>query len=49
MKTILVIEDKQEVRENIAEMLQMARYHVVQAIDGRQACVRLQVRILERY
>ncbi|GAB3968570.1 response regulator [Spirosoma terrae] len=36
MKTILVIEDKQEVRENIAEMLQMARYHVVQATDGRQ-------------
>lgn len=36
MKTILVIEDKKEVRENIAEMLQLARYQVVQAKDGKQ-------------
>ncbi|QJD81586.1 response regulator [Spirosoma rhododendri] len=36
MKTILVIEDKKEVRENIAEMLKLARYEVVQASDGRQ-------------
>lgn len=36
MKTILVIEDKQEVRENIAEMLQLARYSVIQANDGKQ-------------
>lgn len=36
MKTILVIEDKKEVRENIAEILKLAQYRVVQASDGRQ-------------
>ncbi|GAB3559884.1 response regulator [Spirosoma fluminis] len=36
MKTILVIEDKQEVRENIAEILKLAQYQVVQAENGRQ-------------
>ncbi|PRY25889.1 CRP-like cAMP-binding protein [Spirosoma oryzae] len=36
MKTILVIEDKKEVRENITEILKLAQYRVVQASDGRQ-------------
>ncbi|MBO0947826.1 response regulator [Fibrella forsythiae] len=36
MKTILVIEDNREVRENIAEILTLAQYRVVQAADGKQ-------------
>ncbi|QKZ13813.1 response regulator [Spirosoma sp. KUDC1026] len=36
MKTILIIEDKKEVRENIAEMLRLAQYAVVQAEEGRR-------------
>lgn len=36
MKTILVIEDQTEVRENIAEILALARYEVVQAANGRR-------------
>lgn len=36
MKTILVVEDKKEVRENIVEMLQLAQYSVVQAENGKQ-------------
>ncbi|MEZ0611028.1 response regulator [Fibrella sp. WM1] len=36
MKTILVIEDQAQVRENITEMLALARYDVVQAVDGKR-------------
>lgn len=36
MKTILVIEDTPEMRENIAEVLQLAPYQVVPAANGRQ-------------
>ncbi|MVM32142.1 response regulator [Spirosoma sp. HMF4905] len=36
MKTILVIEDKTEVRENLAEILELAQYRVIQAADGRK-------------
>lgn len=36
MKTILVIEDQTEVRENIAEMLVLAQYEVVQAANGKR-------------
>ncbi|QHV98684.1 response regulator [Spirosoma endbachense] len=36
MKTILVIEDTPEMRENIAEILELAPYHVVQATNGKQ-------------
>lgn len=35
MKTILVIEDNQEVRENIAEILALAQYRVIQAANGK--------------
>lgn len=36
MKTILVIEDTLAMRENIAEILQLAPYEVVQAANGKQ-------------
>ncbi len=36
MKTILVIEDTLEMRENISEILQLAPYEVVQAANGKQ-------------
>lgn len=36
MKTILVIEDIMEMRENITEILQLAPYDVVQAANGKQ-------------
>lgn len=36
MKTILVIEDNKDVRENTAEILEMASYKVLQAENGKQ-------------
>jgi CheY-like chemotaxis protein len=36
MKTILVIEDNAQMRGNIAEILELAPYKVVQAADGKQ-------------
>ena len=36
MKTILVIEDNDQMRGNIAEILELAPYQVVQAADGKQ-------------
>lgn len=36
MKTILVIEDNAEMRANLAEILELAPYHVVQAANGKQ-------------
>ena len=36
MKTILVIEDTLEMRENITEILQLAPYQVVQAANGKE-------------
>ncbi len=35
MKTILLIEDNQEVRENSAEILELANYKVYQADNGK--------------
>jgi CRP-like cAMP-binding protein len=35
MKKILLIEDNDDVRENIAEMLEMAQYEIVTAVNGR--------------
>src|SRR6218665_2935500 len=35
MKTILIIEDNPEVRENTAEILELAGYQVVQAANGK--------------
>ena len=36
MKTILIIEDTLEMRENITEILQLAPYQVVQAANGKE-------------
>ncbi len=36
MKTILLIEDNKDVRENTAEILELANYKVVQAENGKQ-------------
>src|SRR5690349_3150357 len=35
MKTILIIEDNKDVRENTAEILEMASYKVLQAENGK--------------
>ena len=36
MKTILVIEDDSQTRENLAIILEMEGYHVVQGVDGAE-------------
>lgn len=36
MKKILVIEDNQEVRENISEILELSEYHVVKVENGKK-------------
>lgn len=36
MKTILVIDDTREMRENITEILQLAPYEVLQAVNGKE-------------
>ena len=36
MKKILVIEDNQEVRENISEILELSEYHVVKVDNGKK-------------
>ena len=36
MKKILVIEDNREIRENIAEILELANYQVISASNGRE-------------
>ncbi len=36
MKTILIIEDNLDVRENTAEILELANYKVLQAENGKQ-------------
>ena len=36
MKKILVIEDNEEVRENIAEILELSEFEVIQARDGKE-------------
>jgi len=35
MKTILLIEDNKDVRENTAEILELANYKVLQAENGK--------------
>jgi two-component system, sensor histidine kinase and response regulator len=42
MKKILVIEDSQEVRETIAEVLDLAGYQVLLAENGKDGCVKAQ-------
>jgi CheY-like chemotaxis protein len=37
METILVVEDNIALRENTAEILELARYNVVQASNGKEA------------
>ncbi|MHA4807882.1 response regulator [Flavitalea flava] len=36
MKTILIIEDNEHIRDNTAEILQLAKYNVLTAADGQQ-------------
>ena len=36
MKTILLIEDNKDVRENTSEILELANYKVIQAENGKQ-------------
>ena len=36
MKTLLLIEDNEEVRENTAEILELAMYNVIKAADGKE-------------
>ncbi|MDJ1506444.1 response regulator [Xanthocytophaga agilis] len=36
MQTILIIEDRLEIRENAAEILQLSSYHVLQAGNGKE-------------
>ena len=36
MKTILLIEDNDDVRENTAEILELANYKVITAPDGKE-------------
>jgi CheY-like chemotaxis protein len=35
MKTALIIEDNAEIRENTAEILELAGYHVISAVNGK--------------
>ena len=37
MKTILIIEDNSDVRENTAEILELANYRVLQAENGNKS------------
>lgn len=36
MKTILIIEDNPDMRENTAEILELARYNVITAVNGKE-------------
>ena len=36
MKKILLIEDNDEIRENTAEILELAMYHVITAQNGKE-------------
>ncbi|MFN7119348.1 MAG: response regulator [Saprospiraceae bacterium] len=36
MKRILLIEDTEEIRENVAEILELHSYHIIAACDGLQ-------------
>ena len=36
MKTILLIEDNDQIRENTAEILELSRYQVLTAVDGKE-------------
>ena len=38
MKTVLVVDDTVEIRENVAEMLELANYNVITAQNGREGC-----------
>lgn len=43
MKTILLIEDNKDVRENTAEILELANYKVIQAENGKQGVEQAQL------
>ena len=36
MKTILVIEDNEDIRENVTEILGLSGYNVLQAANGKE-------------
>ena len=36
MKTILLIEDNEEIRENMGEILELSNYKVLTAADGKE-------------
>ncbi|MFT7281497.1 MAG: DNA-binding response OmpR family regulator, partial [Cyclobacteriaceae bacterium] len=36
MKKILLIEDNTDVRENIAEILELANFNVITAVNGKE-------------
>lgn len=36
MKTILLIEDNDNIRENLAEIMELSHYHVLTAVNGAQ-------------
>jgi len=42
MKTILVIEDNLEIRENLSEILELDGYEVIQASDGKDGVAKAQ-------
>lgn len=42
MKTILVIEDNTEIRENISEILELDSYNVITAADGKEGVAKAQ-------
>jgi len=39
MKTILLIEDNEDVRENTAEILELANYHILTAANGKEGVI----------
>ena len=43
MNTILLIEDNNEIRENTAEILELANYNVITAENGKEGIEKAQV------
>lgn len=42
MKSILIVEDDEDVRESLADLLTLRGYHVIAAVNGREALDRLE-------
>ncbi len=45
MRTILIIEDNEDIRENVAEILQLSDYNVLMAVNGKEGIERAQKEI----